>query len=280
MRAVSGWALADFCTSAGAWTFDPRLVTPLLAAAVLHLLGMWRLRPLSAAMRESLRRRSLLYWLGFAALGLALLSPLHRAADHLFTAHMIEHELLMVVAAPLLVAARPGVVLLWGLPRRARRSASALLASGACRRLWAGATELWSATALHGLVLWIWHLRGPFEAAAGHGPLHLLQHASFLGSALLFWQAALRPRERAPAAIALFATSLHTGLLGSLLTFSRTPWYPGATVFPNGTNLTPLEDQALAGLVMWILGCSVYALAAVAVTGAWLARMSGDRRHA
>jgi putative membrane protein len=280
MRAVIGWSGADLCVAGSAWTLDPWLVVPLLALAWLHLRGTMRLRPTSPALRETLCRRSLLYWLGLAALALALLSPLHRAAGRLFTAHMAEHELLMVVAAPLLVAARPGPVLLWGLPGATRRSAATLLAASGLRRVWTCATELRSATALHGLVLWTWHLRGPFEAAADGGGLHFLQHASFLGSALLFWQAALRPRQHGPAAIALFATSLHAGLLGSLLTFSRMLWYPGATVFPNGTSLTPLEDQALAGLVMWILGCSIYALAAVAVTGAWLARMSGDRRHA
>lgn len=277
---MSGWSPADLCTAAAAWLPDPRFAAPLLILALLQLLGLARLRPRSPGAQRTLDRRALLFGLGLGALAVALLSPLHPAADRLFTAHMIEHELLMVVAAPLLVAARPGVVLLWSLPRTARRAVAALLTAPVSRRLWAHATELWSATALHGLVLWVWHLPGPFEAAAGEGPLHLLQHASFLGSALLFWHAALCPRQRGPAALALFATSLHAGLLGSLLTFSRTLWYPGATVFPNGTALTPLEDQALAGLVMWIPACSVYAMAAVAVMGLWLARMGREPRHA
>jgi putative membrane protein len=277
---VNGWDPADLCAPSAAWTFHPWIVAPLLTAALLQLSGMRALRPSSAALRETILWRSLLYWLGLAALALALLSPLHHAADRLFTAHMIEHEMLMVVAAPLLVAARPGALLLWGLPRAARRSAATLLALPALRGLWARGTELWSATAIHGLVLWVWHLPGPFEAAASHGGLHLLQHASFLGSALLFWQAALSMHQRGAAALALFATSLHAGLLGSLLTFSRKLWYPGATVFPNGSWLTPLEDQALAGLVMWIPACSVYAIAAVAVMGLWLGRMSAESRHA
>jgi cytochrome c oxidase assembly factor CtaG len=263
-----------------AWTLDPWVVLPLHLATVLHLGGSWRLRAASPDLRRELRRRALLYWPGLAVLALALVSPLHRVADHLFTAHMVVHELLMVVAASLLVSARPGPVLLWGLPRPMRRWAGAFLRRPAPQALWAGARELWSATLLHAAALWAWHLPGPFLVATGHGGFHLLQHACFFGSALLFWQAALRPAVRGQAVLALFATSLQAGLLGSLLTFSRMLWYPGAGAGSGLWGLTPLDDQVLAGLVMWIPACSVYALAAVALMGFWLAKLGSGARHA
>jgi putative membrane protein len=261
------------------WTIEPWIVLPLLLVAALHLAGSRHLRPSSPAGRRSFRARALLFWLGWATLALALVSPLHRAADHLFSLHMVEHELLMVVAAPLLVAARPGAVLLWGLPRAARRRTAVALRHPLARMSWRGAGELWSATALHALALWAWHLPGLFLAAAAHEGIHALQHASFFASAFLFWHAALRPQARGPAALALFATSLHAGLLGSLLAFSRVLWYPEAPDPYPLAGLTRAEDQALAGLVMWIPACSVYALAAVLLVGRWLAR-PGAARHA
>lgn len=250
---------------------------PLLLVAGLYIVGSVRAR------RSSRRRqaRVALFWLGWTTLALALVSPLHRAADHLFALHMVEHELLMAVAAPLLVVARPGDVLLRGVPRAARRRIATAIRHPLARTFWRGAGELWSATVLHAVALWAWHLPRPFLAATAHEGVHALQHACFLASALAFWHAALlRPQAPGPAVLALFVTSLQAGLLGSLLTFSRVLWYPNAAdPFPFA-GLTRAEDQALAGLVMWIPACSVYALAAVALMGRWLARLGSAERRA
>jgi putative membrane protein len=261
------------------WPPEPWALLPLLLVALLYATGSLRLRPASEAGRRALRRRSLLFWAGWGTLALALLGPLHVLSARVFAAHMVEHELLMVAAAPLLVASRPGAVLLWGLPCTARRAAAALLRAPAVAAAWRAATELWSATALHALALWAWHAPGPFLAALAREDAHVLQHLSFLGSALLLWHAALRPRVRGQAVLALFATSLHAGLLGALLAFSRAPWYPGAPdPFPL-VGLTRAEDQQLAGLVMWIPACSAYALGALALAGRWLVRLA-EARHA
>jgi cytochrome c2 len=126
-----------------------------------------------------------------------------------------------------------------------------------------------AAWSIHAAALWIWHLPGPYQSTLSSGTMHFLQHASFLGSALLFWWALLHGREGVmgygTAVLYVFTTMLHTGLLGALLTFSPTVWYPAyyATTAPWG--LTALEDQQLGGLIMWIPAGLIYIVAALAL---------------
>jgi cytochrome c oxidase assembly factor CtaG len=125
----------------------------------------------------------------------------------------------------------------------------------------------------HALALWIWHLPALFVAAQASLPLHCLQHVCFFASALGFWWVAFGGMARATnaASIAsLFTTMLHTSALGALLTFAPTPWYAHAG--PLAFGLSPLEDQQLGGLVMWVPGGFAYMVAGLAIVGAWLAR--------
>ena len=101
------------------WTFDPWIVTPLLLLATLYAIGSVVVR------RRSLRQPRRIwqaprFWSGWLTLAGSLTSPLHWLGEHLFTFHMIEHEILMAISAPLLVVANPVGCLLWGLPRRGR----------------------------------------------------------------------------------------------------------------------------------------------------------------
>jgi cytochrome c oxidase assembly factor CtaG len=113
-----------------------------------------------------------------------------------------------------------------------------------------------------------------FDAALASEPLHRLQHASFFVTALLFSHAMLCGRTRAVgiALFCLFATILHTGLLGILITFAREPLYAydGAALAAWGW--TAIEDQQLAGLIMWVPGGVLYTIAALALVGMWLGR--------
>jgi putative membrane protein len=210
---------------------------------------------------------------GWAVLALALLSPLDAWAAHSFAAHMLQHELLMVVAAPLFVLARPLEAWTWALPLRTRRACAALGRPLAVRRCWRALTEPAGAWCAHALALWLWHLPVLFVAALAHEPLHVLQHVSFFASALAFWWAALaRPARRpgASAMVLLFTTMLHTGALGALLTFAPTPWY-GTADGAGVLGLTALEEQQLGGLVMWLPGSLAYLVAGLAIAHAWLA---------
>lgn len=249
-------------------------VAMLAGAAALYALGVARLWRRAGRGRGVPAWRSACFAAGMLVLAGGLLSPLHAMGDRLFAAHMVQHVLLMTIAAPLLaLGAAPGAIA-WGLPRATRRGFGAL--TRAARPL----ARTGPATVLHGVALWLWHAPAAYAAALSSDALHWLQHASLLGSALLFWQAVLGRRGRANpgAAIAcLFLTALHTGLLGVLLALARAPLYPGQSAAAHDFGLSPLEDQQLAGLVMWVPGGLVYAAAALALAAAWIGGASAGR---
>lgn len=208
---------------------------------------------------------------GLAALGLALIWPLPAWEDRSLTAHMIAHELLMVAAAPLLVGVRAWRFGIPAWPFAARRMGAAMLRSARPSLLFL--LQPIPATLVCAAALWIWHLPGLFAAALTDPVLHTAQHASFFFSALLFWAAmksAAHRRREGTALICLFITALHTGALGALMAFSPRSWYP--LEGPPLLGLTLLEDQQLAGLIMWIPGGLVYAGAALLAFARMLAR--------
>jgi cytochrome c oxidase assembly factor CtaG len=189
----------------------------------------------------------------------------------MLTAHMVEHELLMIAAAPLLVLSRPLTVFLWALPMEVRRWLGTLAALPPIAALWIALTNASLATLIHVFTILAWHTPSLFEAAINNLYLHKFQHATFLVTGLLFWWAVLNLPRRVfgVGALHLFATMMAMSLLGALLTLSTRLWYPSYSAPPFG--FTPLEDQQLAGLVMWIPGCSVYAIAALVFLAVWIA---------
>jgi putative membrane protein len=253
---------------------DAWLAIVLLAvAAAGYVMGHARLRPHVHARRE-LGARAAAFAAGWVVLAIALLSPLDAAAGRSFAAHMVQHETLMLVAAPLLVLGRGLPTLLWALPHDARLAVGRLTKRRAFHGFWQHLTAPLAAWLLHGLALWLWHAPPLFNAALADGTLHHWQHATFFVSALLFWHALLRHgahAARGAAILYLFTTTVHTGVLGALITFAPTPLYapfdyglltPGA--------LTPLEDQQLGGLIMWVPGALVYVGVALALLARWL----------
>ena len=252
--------------------FDSWLAILLASSALLYLWGvasLWR----KAGIGRGIRKRDVLcFALGFAVLAFALLSPIDERAHESFAVHMVQHELLMILAAPLLVLARPLEAWAWALPPRARAAIAVATRSSAIRLAWAGFTAPLGAWCVHALSLWLWHVPAAFIAALEHPSLHVLQHASFFVSALAFWWAVYGGRTRAPDArslAALFTTMLHTSALGALLAFAPEPWYAyDATRSIWG--LAPLEDQQLGGLVMWVPGSLSYLVAGLVIAGSWL----------
>lgn len=195
---------------------------------------------------------------GWSTVAAALMPPLHEFAETYLSAHMLQHELLMVIAAPLLALGRPRHVLFALLPR-ARRGRTATK----FRRLRISMPLAW---ALHACAVWAWHLPALYQAAAVQPLLHVAQHASFGGTALLFWFSVLeRRREYGAAALYTFATSVHTGILGALMFLTPQPWYP---IY--GNSLAAREDQQLAGLIMWIPGGALMAFTALCLLWFWL----------
>jgi cytochrome c oxidase assembly factor CtaG/cytochrome c2 len=226
-----------------AWRFDPGVVIPLAIAAFLYARGSHRATP----------RQRVLFWSGWATLIVALVSPLHPLGEALFSAHMAQHEILMLVAAPLLVLSRPLVPLIWTLPLSWRRALGRLSRVNAL-----------AAWIIHGAALWIWHVPALFQATLTSELAHAAQHASFVFSALLFWWSLFHARGSYGAGIiSLFTTAIHTSILGALLTFSQTVWYPAYAPRVQAWGWDPLPDQQLGGLIMWIPGGIVYLLAAL-----------------
>jgi putative membrane protein len=254
------------------WNLDPWVTTPLLLAGGTYTIGIAALWRRAGKGRGVRRWRAAAYASGWAALAGALLSPLHAIGEELFTAHMVEHEIVMAVAAPLLILARPAPVFLWAWPNSIRRSIGRAARQGSLRSTWALLTAPVVATLLHGFAIWIWHVPVLFDAAVMHLTLHRLQHLTFLLTALLFWWALLRNCGAGAAASHLFITMTHTSLLGALLTFAPRILYGAQTMNAQLWGLTPLEDQQLAGLIMWVPASTIYAGAALGFAALWICR--------
>ncbi len=229
------------------WSFDPGVVIPLALTAFLYVRGA--------------HRHSAYFWAGWTVLALALISPIHEMGEELFSAHMVQHEILMLVAAPLLVLSRPLAPLLRGLPVAWRRPAGRI-----SKAITVSAFTAWW---IHGAAIWIWHAPFLFQATLRSQWMHAAQHASFFFSALLFWWGILETSAGA-GVLYVFTTAVHTSILGALLTFAPHPVYPayGATVGQWG--LTLLEDQQLGGLIMWVPAGLVYLGAGLLLFARWL----------
>jgi len=259
-----------------AWTVEPVAAAGLGIVAAWYAIGLLRLRHGAGPGRGLPRWAPWCFAAGLLSVALALFSPLDRLGEDLFAAHMVQHLVLMLVAAPLVALGAPLLPMLWALSPRARRAAGGwwhrrLLARRTVGIL-ASPAVAW-ALSVGSLVFW--HLPGPYRAALQHDALHALEHASFLATSALFWWIVLRPdgyRRLHPglAVLYVFTAGLPNGLLGALLTFAGRPLYAGQSVGAALWGLTPLADQQLAGLIMWMPGGTVHLAAAAAFFVAWL----------
>ena len=251
------------------WSLHPPVVALLVLAALAYGNGLGKLRRRDG--EGSVRRRHVAaFYAGLTALAVALVSPLDRVAHTLFSGHMIQHLVFISIAAPLLVYGRPGLPLYLAVPDPMRRRLEGVAANlpGAVRVR----TILLSpvlVVGLHAVALWVWHLPSAYQAALGNDALHIAEHLSFLATAILLWMLIISrgPKRRlgyGPAVIAVLATSLQSGALGAILTFAGTELYPIHRPGAAAWGLRPLEDQQLAGAIMWIPQGMVY-LAAMAV---------------
>jgi putative membrane protein len=242
-------------------------VVSVMLVGVLYAHGVWR--PGRRRLREQVlgRWRVAGFLGGITVVAVALAPPMHRAADLSLAGHMIQHLLLIAVAAPALAFGRPTFVLgAAGSPLRAVVRRAAPLA----RRILERPLLVWI---LHVGVLWLWHLPGPYALALVDPVVHALAHVTLLASSVTFWLVVTEPGAPRlaplPAACYLVAAALQSGALGALLTLSETPWYPAAA-----SALTdPLRDQQLAGVLMWVPASVLY-------LGGTLAVVAGSLRAA
>jgi putative membrane protein len=250
-----------------AWKFDPLIVVGLVLTAVLYAVGARRERGAGAAQQRA-------WWCGWLALVVALVSPVHGVGESLFSVHMVQHEILMLAAAPLLVLGRPLVPFLWALPMGWRRSLGALGPARAVQASWKTLTDPFVSWTVHFAALWAWHIPVLFDATLKNAAVHAAQHLSFLQSALLFWWALIHGRGHrlayGGAVLYMFTTAMHNSVLGALLTFSPRAWYPAYAATTAAWGLTPLEDQQLGGLVMWVPAGLVYIAGALWFLLLWM----------
>jgi putative membrane protein len=231
----------------------------LVALGVAYVRG-WR--HLAAAGHPPPRWRLALYLLALMTLALALLG-LDEAAESRFSSHMIQHLLLVMAAAPLVLLGNPLPLVLWGLPRavRGRLAAATLRPATTVRRALVALSALPVAGALYVITVWGWHLPALYDAAAEHDLVHVVEHAMLLGTALLFWWPVIRPapRLRPPSypglliAYLIAATAQNTAL-GMALTVPERAFYPHYVRAAARLGLSAVDDQAFGGGLMWSMG--------------------------
>jgi putative membrane protein len=256
------------------WGFDPLVIAGLALSGWLYLRGVRRLWRAGRQGKGVRRWEAWAYAGGWLALFVALVSPLHPMGEVLFSAHMTQHELLMLVAAPLVVLGRPVVAFLWALPLGWARRVGALGKAGWFQGAWRALTNPLAAWGLHAAALWAWHVPAFFEATLRSDLVHTFQHLCFLGTALLFWWALLHGPQGlmgyGAAVLYLFTTSVHSGVLGALITFAGGVIYPAYSETTQSWGLTALEDQQLGGLIMWVPAALVYIVAGLALCAGWM----------
>ena len=257
------------------WNLDPDVAVPLVTSGLLYAIGLARLWRRAGRGRGITGAQAARFATGWLLLVASLMSPLDALGEWLFSAHMVQHELLMAVAAPLLVLGRPLEAWTWAMPATWRPTLGRIGHARALRAPWRLLTDPLGAWTVHAIALWAWHVPPFFRAALAHPALHAVQHACFLGTALLFWWAVFGRGVRQPGGSSLaglYTTMMHSGALGALLTFAPTVWYGYAAERTEAFRLTPLEDQQLGGLVMWGPGGLAYLVASLFIVAAWMRR--------
>jgi len=238
------------------WNWRPEVILIVAILATAYTTGWWRLRKQGA--RVARKAQLALYLAGLAMICLALLSPIDTFGSLLFFMHMIQHKLLTMLAPPLLLLADPLPVILWGLPRRARREVGRLLTRHApVRRGLRALTLMPVAWLLFVVNLWVWHLPAAYEATLRNDLIHDLEHFTFFLTALFFWWPITNPAPRVHGHIPygfriiyVVAAAFQTVALGFLIAVTNRVLYPYYAATPRLWGLGPLYDQALGGGVM------------------------------
>ena len=254
------------------WTFAP---LPTLAIGVTLGLWWWAVRRVDRAHPANpvQRWRSISFGLGMLAIGFALMSGIERYDTALFSIHMVQHILLVLIAAPLIALAAPITLLLRvATPETRRRWILPALHSRVLRVL-AFPVVAWIAFAG---VMWASHFSSLFDAALEDPLIHDVEHLLFLGTALLFWWPAVAQdpgpwRMGHPGRIGyVFLQATQNTFLAIVILGASTVLYPHYATTGRPWGMTPLEDQQLAAGIMWVAGDAIFLGAVMALVWAWM----------
>ncbi|MFP5297989.1 MAG: cytochrome c oxidase assembly protein [Actinomycetota bacterium] len=264
-----------------AWSLDPWIALPIVVTGSIYLFGVRRTWARRSGSVISYRRVAA-FLCGLLILAAALLSPIDAISETLFTGHMVQHLLLMLVVAPLFVYGLPARMIARAVAPVMGRSLRAWHRSRAARLVSAWSWNPIVVVALHALVLWAWHVPAFYSAAWRIDAVHALQHVVFLGSAYLVWALVIggpgrRRLDHPRAMLVVFATMMQSAALAAVLVFASQPLYPVHGSGAEAWGMTLLDDQSLAGALMWAPMGAVYLVAFAALFGRWLQVM--ERRY-
>ena len=263
--------MTSFDQFMSSWSWDPLVAVVMGLLLGLYVSGTLRLRSLGRFRRALGGWRAFSYFFAVFVVFIALSSPIDTFADVLLTFHMLQHMLLIMVAAPLLLLGKPMTVVFGALPNRPLRE---FLLAGPVKATLRFIGRPVAAWAIAAAVLWVWHLPALYNAAVESYWLHTFQHFSFFASGILFWW----PLVNYPARmfshplrmVYVLAAAVQSSWLGAVLTLTDEGWY---SVYQDTTaswGLTPLDDQQLGGLIMWVPGGIIYLLALTVVFFSWM----------
>ena len=255
------------------WSWEPAIVLPLLL-----MLGLYAVGAVRRGHAGALRWRHVSFFAGWLSAALALCSPIHELGEKLFSAHMLQHEILILLSAPLLSAAHPGATFLWAFTPANRRNVGNWFHR--LDRSLGFFTRPLTAWLLEAAALWIWHIPSLYQATLTSDWVHAAQHLSFFLTSVLFWSALYGVGRSAlgygGATLYVFGAAAHCSALGCLLTFSQVLWYPAYANSTQPFGLTPLQDQQLGGVIMWVPSAITFIAVGLALFALWL--REGERR--
>lgn len=263
------------------WDWRPDVIIVLALAGTLFITGWWRLRQRTLAARRSGSWRAAAMWrpvsyvAGLIFVGLALMSPLDVLSSQLFSMHMIQHLLLIMIAPPLMLIANPLPFMLWGLPGKWRLSIGRGLA-----RLLSGKSvfrQYLRKATTPGVVwlIWLvsiisWHDPNAYNAALRSNVVHDIEHLTFFLGGMLFWWHVTGAGPRIHKQFGLIGRIAFTlsavppnMLTGAAIAFAQDPIYTYYNNVPRLMGLSVMEDQQLGGVIMWVPGSMMYIIAAL-----------------
>jgi cytochrome c oxidase assembly factor CtaG/cytochrome c2 len=257
------------------WNWDWWVLLSLGICIWLYTTGVLHMRRRQGAARLIDNGKLACFFAGLFTLFVALESPIDTVAEQLFSAHMVQHMLLLFVAPPLLVWGRPPIAFMWAFRSPARRSLGWIWGRLGFKRLFALAMSPGVVWLLFSGSFIFWHFPKPYQWALANEGVHALEHLCFFVTGLMFWTIVIEPSGRRrltyPATlIHVSTTAILGGLPGALIFLAKFPLYPQQTADAAAWGLTPLQDQQLAGVIMWVPAGLLYVVAIAWLFAKWL----------